>query len=46
MLGAEIVSKSLPLVENVDAEFFAPLTKQETHILISLFQKLIKKKVN
>ena len=39
--GSEILKVAVPAVEQADVKFFSMLTKNETGILIDLFQKLI-----
>lgn len=42
-LGAKVLSKALPAVEQTDSKFFMSLTQKETDMLIKMFQKLMQK---
>ena len=39
--GKELLKKSLPAVENADAQFFKMFSPNELEILVNLFQKII-----
>lgn len=43
--GSEIINLALPKVEQADSKFFRILTKEESSVLIRIFQKLMNKKI-